>query len=423
MPDDHGRRTPRRGHADPPRGAGRRLGGPRGREHDAVHCRLPGLHHPHRVGRSLAAAGPAPARAQHRHAVHHHRAAALGRVRAARARGQEQRPVRRGHRRGHPARRGLRRGAGREPRLQGGRPDPGGAARGMSPVPPRNTGMLLAGVLLAGLNLRLSIAAVSPVLPQIRAELHLSATLAGLLTTLPVLCFAAFAPVAAWFGRRVGAERAVLAGLVLLGAATAGRVLDGAPVLLAGTVLLGAAMAVGNVLLPPVVKREFGPRAGTVTGLYTGTFTIGATATAALTAPLAAVWGWRAALACWAVLAVVAVGVWGPATRGNRKAAGQLPDRSGAGPRVWRSRLAWAVSGALALQTALCYAVTAWLPSLLADQLARGGAAAGASAASLFQLLGIPGTLLVPLLVRRSTGERGLGLAVAAGWAVLVRSE
>ncbi|NYJ08665.1 MFS transporter [Petropleomorpha daqingensis] len=290
----------------------------------------------------------------------------------------------------------------------------------MNPAPPRATGMLLAGVLLAGLNLRLSIAAVSPVLPEIRADLHLSATVAGLLTTLPVLCFAGFAPVAAWFGRRVGAERAILLGLVLLGAATALRVLDGAPVLLAGTVLLGAAMAVGNVLLPAVVKRDFGPRAGTVTGLYTATFTVGAAATAALTAPLAAVWGWRAALGCWAVLAVVAVVVWALATRGDRGVPGARAAGPSGGPRVWRSGLAWAVSTALMLQTGLYYAVTAWLPSLLVDELGRGGAAAGASAGSLFQSLGIPGTLIVPLVVRRSTSQRGLGLVVAAGWAVLV---
>jgi CP family cyanate transporter-like MFS transporter len=290
----------------------------------------------------------------------------------------------------------------------------------MNPPPSRGTGTLLAGVLLAGLNLRLSIAAVSPVLPQIRADLRLSATVAGLLTTLPVLCFAAFAPVAAWFGRRVGAERAVLAGLVLLGAATALRVLDGAPVLLAGTVLLGAAMAVGNVLLPPVVKRDFGPRAGTVTGLYTVTFTIGAAATAALTAPLAAVWGWRAALSCWAVLAVVAVVVWALAIRGDRELVVSRPADPGGGPRVWRNRLAWAVSGALGLQTGLYYAVTAWLPSLLVDELGRGGAAAGASAGSLFQILGIPGTLIVPLVIRRTTSQRGLGLTVAVGWGVLV---
>jgi len=87
---------------------------------------------------------------------------------------------------------------------------------------------------------------------------------------------------------------------------------------------------------------------------------------------------------------------------------------------VWRNRLAWAVSAALGLQTGLYYAVTAWLPSLLVDELGRGGAAAGASAGSLFQILGIPGTLIVPLVIRRTTSQRGLGLTVAAGWGVLV---
>jgi CP family cyanate transporter-like MFS transporter len=72
------------------------------------------------------------------------------------------------------------------------------------------------------------------------------------------------------------------------------------------------------------------------------------------------------------------------------------------------------------LQTGLYYAVTAWLPSLLVDELGRGGAAAGASAGSLFQILGIPGTLIIPLVLRRSSSQRGLGLTVAAGWAVLV---
>jgi CP family cyanate transporter-like MFS transporter len=289
------------------------------------------------------------------------------------------------------------------------------------PEPARGGGLLLAGVLLTGLNLRGAIAAVSPVLPEVRAELGLSPTVAGLLTTLPVLCFAALAPAAAWFGRRVGAERAVLAGLVTLAVATAVRVLDGAAVLLAGTFLIGAAMTLGNVLLPPVVKRDFGPRAGTVTGLYTGTLAAGAAAAAALTAPIATLWGWRAGLACWAVLAVVAAAVWGWATRAA--GAGPSPDAGAGGSgdsglRVWRHRGAWAVSGVLALQSALYYAVTAWLPSLLVDEL--GSVDAGAAAATTFQLIGIPGTLLVPALVGRWAGQRGLGLAVVAGWAVLL---
>src|SRR4051794_20221593 len=357
---DHRRRPAGRRHAHPAPGARGCAHRPRGRRHDPVHRGLPGLHHPHRLGRPVAAARAGPSRPQPADTGDHRCAAALGRVRAARARREEQRAVRRGDRRGDPARRGLRRRPGGQPCLQDRRADPRGAARRMTRGRSTGSPLLLAGVLLAGFNLRGAIAAVSPVLPDVRAELGLSPIVAGLLTALPVLCFAALAPAAAWFGRRLGPERAVLVGLATLTAATVLRVLDGAPVLLVGTFVIGAAMTVGNVLLPPVVKRDFGTRAGTVTGLYTATFAAGAAAAAALTAPIAGRWGWRIGLACWAALALVAAVVWALAIRG---APGRVPRSGGAqaGIRVWRLPLAWAVSGILALQSALYYAVTAWL--------------------------------------------------------------
>ncbi|MBB3087035.1 MFS transporter [Geodermatophilus sabuli] len=288
------------------------------------------------------------------------------------------------------------------------------------PVP--RAGLLLLAVLLAGLNLRGAIAAVSPVLPDIRAELGLTPTVAGLITTLPVLCFAVLAPPAAWLGRRMGPERAVLAGLLAIAAGTALRVLDGAPVLLAGTFLVGAGMTAGNVLLPAVTKRDFAERAGTVTGLYTGALAAGAALTAALTAPVAVLIGWRWALASWALLALVAAAVWWAATRAPRTAhattAAAVPTAGGV---VWRSAIAWAVTTVLALQSVLYYAVTTWLPTLLVDEVGASLASA-ALAATLFQVLGIPGTLVVPAVLARrrpGAGQSGLGLAVAAVWAVL----
>ncbi|SFL42912.1 MFS transporter [Geodermatophilus ruber] len=308
------------------------------------------------------------------------------------------------------------------------RPD---SRAGLRPVP--GTGLLLAAVLLTGLNLRGAIAAVSPVLPEIRAELDLSPTVAGLLTTLPVLCFAALAPAAAWLGRRLGPGTAVLAGLVAVAAGTALRVLDGPAVLLAGTFLAGAGMTVGNVLLPAVTKREFAERAGTVTGLYTGALCAGAALMAALTAPLAALTGWRVALAAGAVLAVAAAVVWVAATRGRpgggRPGGAEPGDAGSPGApqvQVWRSGTAWAVGLVLALQSVLYYALTAWLPTVLID----GGIDVGAAAlaATLFQVLGIPGTLVVPAVLARQhrarrgrsgrDGQRGLGVVVAAGWGV-----
>ncbi|MGY1641954.1 MFS transporter [Geodermatophilus sp. SYSU D00703] len=303
------------------------------------------------------------------------------------------------------------------------RPD---SRAGLRPSPARGGGLLLAAVLLAALNMRGAIAAVSPVLPEMRADLGLSPTLAGLVTTLPVLCFAVLAPPAAWLGRRIGSEAAVCAGLLAIAAGTVLRAVDGAPLLLLGTSIVGAGMTLGNVLLPAVTKREFAERAGTVTGLYTAALCAGAALTAALTAPLGGLTGWRTALAAWAVLALAAAVLWLVATRGRGSGPGAAaaPETAPAAPAapVWRSPVAWAVATVLALQSVLYYAITAWLPTLLLDELGQ-GLRPGAVAASLFQVLGIPGSLLVPAVLARrprARGQSGLGVVVAASWGVLV---
>ncbi len=280
----------------------------------------------------------------------------------------------------------------------------------------------MAAVLLVALNLRGAIAAVGPVLPELRSDLALSATTAGLLTALPVLCFAALAPAAAWVGRRLGTGAALLGSLVALAAGTALRVLDGASVLLAGTFVVGAAMTVGNVLLPVVVKGGFGPRAGAVTGLYTAALAAGAALTAALSAPVAELGGWRLGLAVWAPLPLLAAAVWMAVGRSTPGADGRpepVPAPPGsAALRVWRAPVAWAVSVVLALQSALYYALTTWLPSLLTEDLAL-TAGTAALAASAFQVLGIPGAVAVPALLGRWRSQVGLAIAVAAGWAVV----
>jgi CP family cyanate transporter-like MFS transporter len=286
----------------------------------------------------------------------------------------------------------------------------------------RGSAVLLVAVLLIGVNLRGALAAVSPVLPEMRADLGLPPSLVSLVTTLPVLCFAVAAPAAGWFGRRTGARPALLSSLVLLAVATAVRPLGGSAVLLAGTVAIGLAMTVGNVLLPPVVKGRFGANAGRVTGLYTAALAGGAALTAALTAPLAQLWGWRAGLGGWAVLALVAAAVWLVADRpAARAGAAPIPSAAVggvAGPSVWRHPVAWAAGLLLALQTMLYYAGTTWLPTVLVDRL-HASVPTGAAAASLYQLTGIVGALLVPVLIGRWRGQVGFGLVVGAGWVVL----
>src|SRR5215211_5625575 len=157
--------------------------------------------------------------------------------------------------------------------------------------------VLVAAIVAVALNQRPAVVAVAPVLRDLRADTGLGSALGGLLTTLPVLCFGAFAPLAPRLARRIGLETAVAASLVLLAAGIALRLLPPVALLYAGSLVAGAAIAVANVLLPAYVKREF-PRPGGVMGLYSAALNVGAAAGAALTVPLATALGvdWRVAL-------------------------------------------------------------------------------------------------------------------------------
>src|ERR1700712_5790641 len=186
--------------------------------------------------------------------------------------------------------------------------DGGGTARSRGAA-----ALLVAAVVAVALNQRPAVVAVAPVLGQLRADTGLGSAMAGLLTTLPVLCFGAFAPVAPRLARRIGLETAVALSLVVLAAGIALRLLTPIALLYAGSVLAGAAIALANVLLPAFVKREFA-RPGAVMGLYSAALNVGAAAGAALTVPLASALGvdWRTALGFWLVLALTALALWLP---------------------------------------------------------------------------------------------------------------
>ncbi len=272
--------------------------------------------------------------------------------------------------------------------------------------------LLLAAIVAVALNQRPAVVAVAPVLGNLRADTGLSSAMAGLLTTLPVLCFGAFAPFAPRLARRIGLETAVGLSLVLLAAGIALRLLSPVALLFAGSLLAGAAIALANVLLPAYVKREFS-RPGAVMGLYSASLNIGAAAAAGLTVPIGLALGadWRVALASWLVLALAAVLLWVPVAgiRGTRTA----PDDAGSWTLL-RRPLARQVTAFLGLQSVQFYSVAAWLPTLLADAgvpVGEGGLLLAVS-----NVVGAAGALLAPAVAGRMRTQRPLVVAVLVAY-------
>ncbi len=296
-------------------------------------------------------------------------------------------------------------------------------ARPGTVMPPVAGGALLAvAVVLTALNLRPAVTSVAPVLGDIRADLHVSATWAGLLTTVPTLCFAIAGLTAPRVAARVGLGRTISLALLVLTVGLTGRILAGPYVVIAATLVACAGIALANVLIPVVIKQSFPARIGLMTGIYTaalqGGGALGSAATPGLADPLG---GWRGALLAWAAVSLIALLAWLPASR--RHGRGWAANAAPAGERrsLLRNRLAWTVTLFFGTQSAMAYIVMGWLPEVFIDNgidQTQAGLLVG-----LTSLIGVPIALVIAPMAARSRSQSpwivGLGVIGVSGAAGL----
>ncbi len=224
--------------------------------------------------------------------------------------------------------------------------------------------LVAVALLLVAVGLRAPIVAASPLLHEIQRSLTLSSAEAGLLTTLPVLCFGAFSPLAPLLARRWSMELVIFGSTVVLLAAIALRLVPSTLLLFGGTLVAGIAIAIGNVLLPALIKRDFPKNSGKMTAAYVTALTLGAALPAGLTVPLerAAGLDWRAALALWGFVPALALLMWIPQLRAGHRIAAttyRIPLRA-----LLRDHVAWYVTAFMGFQSLGFYTTTAWLPTL-----------------------------------------------------------
>ena len=240
--------------------------------------------------------------------------------------------------------------------------------------------LLAVAIAIAAFNLRPAVAALGPMLDQVRGSLHMSAAVAGLLTALPSLCFALLGLLAPAMARRIGPAATVCAGMGAIALGLAARALapDSALFLLLSALAL-AGIAVSNVLMPVLVKRYFPDRVGPVTGLYSMSLALGTSTAAAVAVPLTSALGgsWRAGLGIWSLTAAAALVLWLAHLAVTRRAdarvapaAARVSARTApAHPRlgITRSRTAWALAVFFGLQATAAYATMGWLPQIFQD--------------------------------------------------------
>lgn len=278
------------------------------------------------------------------------------------------------------------------------------AIRDRTPRRGAATAALLVAVCVVAVNMRPTITAVGPLLDQIADDTGIALATLGVLGALPLVAWAAISPLALRLSRRFGMSRMVLWSLVALLLGTVVRSLPGqAASLWIGTVLIGAALAIANVLMPAVIKRDFAGDVPLMMGVYTALLGGTGAVASGVAVPLSRLGdeasGWRLALLITgASLLPLALVAWAIATRGHH-ASHLLTRRTPAPARnIWTDRVAWLVAAYMGVQAATFYMLLTWLATISVDS-GRSDIAAGFDV-MIYQLMTIAGPFVVPLLLR-----------------------
>lgn len=266
--------------------------------------------------------------------------------------------------------------------------------------------LLIAGILMIATTLRVTFTGAAPLLDMIRQDYGLTTAQTGLLTTLPLLAFALISPLAAGVARKIGMERSLFIAMLLICIGIGIRSLPSSALLFIGTGVIGCGIALGNVLLPGLIKRDFPGQVAKLTGAYSLTMGAAAALGSAMIVPLALSGaGWHGALLMLMVFPLLATLLWLPQWRQKHTApltgARALHNRG-----IWRSALAWQVTLFLGINSLIYYVIIGWLPAIL---LSHGYSETEAgSMHGLLQLATAAPGLAVPLVLHKLKDQRGI---------------
>lgn len=268
--------------------------------------------------------------------------------------------------------------------------------------------LLVIGIIAVAAMLRAPLTAVGPVINEIRDDLLITNTVAGLLTTIPLLTFAAVSPLVSKAVARFSMPVTIFYAIILLIVSLYIRTFGSLEWFVLGTVLLGVAISVGNVTLPSYAKWKFPLQMGFITSIYSSTMNLTAGLGSGVSVPLAEMsgLGYKLSLSIWIVIAIVAMIIWIPQLRGTgRGLQAAKGDVSGAPKRKMRqSKMAWAIAIMFALQSTTFYTNVAWLPSILMD---KGYSPETAGYFFMFcQFAQLPMTFLFPILASKVDSQR-----------------
>ncbi|SMB90222.1 MFS transporter, CP family, cyanate transporter [Desulfonispora thiosulfatigenes DSM 11270] len=275
--------------------------------------------------------------------------------------------------------------------------------------------LIILGIVFISFNLRAPLTGVGSVIEMIKSEYLLSSSMAGFITTLPLLAFAVVSPFVARLSQKLKYGRTMIIGLVLIFIGILIRSYTNVWGLFIGTLFLGIGIAIGNVLIPSIIKLRFSKQVGMLTSIYTTSMCLFAAVGAGVSIPLAKGLnlGWHNSLAIWGILTIATIIIWSPQlsikspANVNAKIGNENKSSS-----IWKSPLAWWVTLFMGTQSLLFYSLVAWLPSIVMSK-GMSDSFAG-TMALIYQIIAIPATIIIPILCDKISNQRPLVMLVCS---------
>ncbi|HBS43623.1 MAG TPA: MFS transporter [Paenibacillus sp.] len=283
--------------------------------------------------------------------------------------------------------------------------------------------LLITGIVLVAFNLRPAITSVGPLVGIIQEDVGLAHWSAGLLMSIPLISFAVMSSLVPRIAARLSNEKTLLLGLVILLIGICIRSISMTLFIFFGTLLIGVGIAIGNVLLPVVVKEKFPQKFGLMTSVYSTSMGLFASLASGISIPLAhdLKLGWDGALIVWGIPTIIAAVVWILLIRLNPAKDNAMKSVRISAKQIWRSPLAWKIALFMGFQSSLFYITMSWLPEILYNNgISRGTAG---WLLSFTQIVGVPVSFLVPILAGRLRSQVwiafALGMCSIVGYAGL----
>jgi MFS transporter, CP family, cyanate transporter len=284
--------------------------------------------------------------------------------------------------------------------------------------------LLIAGIVLVAFNLRPAITSLGPLVGMIQEDVGLAHWSAGLLMSLPLLAFAIMSPVVPKLANRLTNELLLVVGLCILLIGIGIRSISMVFFLFTGTLFIGIGIAVGNVLLPAIVKDKFPKKFSLMTSVYSTSMGVVASLASGVSVPLAngLNLGWQGALLVWGVPAVMAILIWVYLLKYNQGNQTEIKKGRSGDNQIWRSPLAWQIAIFMGFQSFLFYVTIAWLPEILHDHGLSMETAGWLL--SFAQIMGLPASFFIPVIAGRLHSQLwlafGLGLCSITGYGGLL---